>query len=127
VKLPPEIVERLRAKVFAHLAIVDEEGRPHVSPVWVDVEDGLVLINTAEGRTKARLLQEGADVALSATDPDDAYRYVAVRGRVLRRWHDEEGIHRLSRKYRGRDYKIPDGQQRVTVLIESSWTEVYGR
>jgi predicted pyridoxine 5'-phosphate oxidase superfamily flavin-nucleotide-binding protein len=60
--------------VFAHVALVDTDGRPHVTPVWVDVDpDGSLWINTAEGRVKDRLLQVGAPYALSATDPENPY------------------------------------------------------
>jgi len=112
----------LRAKSIAHVALVDEKGRPHVSPVWVDVDPaGRLIINTAEGRVKARLLQVGTHVAISATHPDDPYRDTVVKGIVVQRTHEGaiEGINALSRKYRGRDFtELPDDQQRVHVLIE---------
>lgn len=127
-RLPPEALEMFRARSFAHLALVDERGRPHVSPVWVDIDErGRILVNTAEGRVKARLLRIGAPVALSAGLPEDPYRFVAVRGRVVERTHDDAdaAIHALSRKYRGHDFAIPAGQQRVTVLIEADSVHVH--
>ena len=49
-------------------------------PVWVDYADGMIRINTAKGRVKARNLQPSAAVALAILDPDNAYRYVQIRG-----------------------------------------------
>ena len=39
---------------FLYIATVNEDGSPQVSPVWVEVEDDLVVINTARGRVKER-------------------------------------------------------------------------
>ena len=45
------------AKLFsepniAHLATVMPDGSPQVTAVWANFEDGLVTVNTAEGRIK---------------------------------------------------------------------------
>jgi PPOX class probable F420-dependent enzyme len=119
--LPEEAQRILRSKTFAYLGLVDEKGRPHVSPVWVDVQDGQVVLNTAEGRVKARLLQPGTAVCLAAVDPDNPYRYVQVRGRVAERTHEgaDAVIDSLARKYLGTDtypYRRP-GEVRVTVRV----------
>lgn len=120
----------LRARAFAHVALADERGRPHVTPMWVDLStEGLVVVNTAEGRVKARLLKVGAPVALSALDPETPYRYVMVRGEVVAREHEgaDEVIRALSEKYTGSsDFPIPDGVQRVTVRIRPDTVIVHG-
>jgi PPOX class probable F420-dependent enzyme len=128
-KIDGEAERILRGKTFAHLALIDSKGRPHVSPLWIDVDDdGRAVINTAEGRVKAKALQVGTEVALSACDEDDPYRYVSVRGRVVARTHEgaDDVIHALSRKYRGKNYSIPAEQQRVTVLIEADHIYIRG-
>src|SRR5262245_148629 len=53
-----------RKKAFANLATVMPDGSPQVTPVWCDYKDGLVRVNTAKGRVKARNLKKGAAVAL---------------------------------------------------------------
>jgi hypothetical protein len=109
-------------KAFAHLATLMPDGRPQVTPVWVDYRDGRVLVNTAKGRVKARNMRAGAQVALSIADPDNPYRYVQVRG-VVSGVHDEGAdahIDFLAKKYLGQD-KYPFGQpgeQRVIYEIE---------
>ena len=74
--------------------------------MWVDYEGDRIVINTAEGRAKPRNMRDDPRVALSATDPDNPYEAVIIRGRVSEMTHEgaDEHIHRLSRKYRGRDY-----------------------
>ncbi|HEX9697658.1 MAG TPA: TIGR03618 family F420-dependent PPOX class oxidoreductase [Actinomycetota bacterium] len=118
--LAPEVVALLRDRSFAHLALVDDMGRPHVTPVWVDAtDDGRVLINTAAGRVKERALTEGAPVALSIGMPDRPYSYVLIRGTVVSRTTGgaDEVINRLSQKYHGTDFPLAEGMVRVTILI----------
>ena len=92
-------------KAFAHLATVMPDGTPQVTPVWFDYVGGVIRVNSAKGRVKSRNMTPGAAVALSILDPDNAYRYVQVRGRV--RSVTEEGgeahIDALAKKYLGVD------------------------
>ena len=73
----------LDKKGFAHLATVGTDGRPQVTPVWVDFDGAHVRVNTARGRVKDRNLTSNPRVALSVQDPDNPYRYVQIRGRVV--------------------------------------------
>ena len=116
----------LGSKSFAHIAFAGPGGRPYVSPVWVDLDDGRIVINTAEGRVKARLLAPGTPVVLSALDPENPYSYVGIRGRVVERTNEgaEEVIDRLAKKYIGADtypWRQP-GERRVTIVIEPERT-----
>jgi PPOX class probable F420-dependent enzyme len=109
-------------KTFAHLATVMSDGSPQVTPVWFDYSAGIVRVNTARGRVKARTLKQGAPVALSIIDPDNPYRYLQIRGHV--RKATEEGaaqhIDSLAKKYLGKD-KYPfarPGEVRIMCEIE---------
>lgn len=106
---------------FAHLAVNDRAGRPHVTPVWVDVDAaGRPWINTIVGRAKERYLPVGTSVALSATSPENPYVWVSVKGRVAERRLQgaDADIDALSEKYRGPGQKartLP-GEVRVTIV-----------
>ena len=109
-------------KAFANLATVMADGSPQVTPVWFDYTDGVIRVNTAKGRVKARNLKAGSPVALAIMDPDDPYRYLQLRGRVRR--VQEEGadahIDALAKKYLGKDtypFRQP-GEVRVMYEIE---------
>lgn len=112
----------LRSKAFAFVAL-NQGDRPQVSPVWVDVDgQNRITINTAEGRVKAGLLQVGTPVAIAATDPEDPYRFVQIRGTVVERTHEGADAHidSLAKKYLGVDtypYRQP-GEQRVKVAVQ---------
>ncbi len=109
--------------VLAHVASLGPDGAPHVTPVWVELDGDLLVINTALGRAKARNLAADARVAISLTDPDDNYSVVAIRGTVTTFTTDgaDEVIDRLAKKYLGVDsypYRR-EGEVRVTVKIST--------
>ena len=117
-------------KAFANLATVMPDGTPQVTPVWFDLKDGVVRVNTAKGRVKARNMREGASVALAIMDPDNAYRYVQLRGRVRRVTEEGAGAHidSLAKKYIGKD-KYPwsqPGEVRVMFEIEPRAIQTMG-
>jgi PPOX class probable F420-dependent enzyme len=117
-------------KAFAHLATIMRDGSPQVTPVWFDYTGGMIRVNTAKGRVKARNLREGAPVALSIMDPDNAYRYIQIRGRVKRvvEAGADQHIDSLAKKYLGKD-KYPFGQPgeiRVMYEIEPSAANAMG-
>jgi PPOX class probable F420-dependent enzyme len=116
-------------KAFATIATVQPDGSPQVTPVWFDYTDGKVRVNVAKGRVKVRNMKEGSRVALAIMDPDNAYRYVQVRGTVTH--VTEEGakahIDSLSRKYIGKDYPFGQpGEVRVLFEIEPAAAQGMG-
>jgi PPOX class probable F420-dependent enzyme len=117
-------------KAIANLATIMPDGTPQVTPVWFDYAGGAIRINTARGRVKARNMKEGAPVALAILDPDNAYRYVQVRGRVRKVTEQGAAAHidALAKKYLGED-KYPwsrPGEVRVTYEIEPSRIQAMG-
>jgi PPOX class probable F420-dependent enzyme len=112
----------LSKQTFGHLTTLMPDGSPQVTPVWTDFEGDDVVINTAEGRTKPRNMRNDSRVALSATDPDNPYEAVIIRGRVKEMTHAgaDEHIDAMAKKYLGKDtypFRQP-GEQRVKVYIE---------
>jgi PPOX class probable F420-dependent enzyme len=97
------------------------DGSPQVTPVWIDYDGTYILVNTAQGRAKDRNMRRDGRVALSILDPNDAYRRVSIRGRVVE--VTTEGAHDhidyLAQKYWGRPYTHPTGQVRVIFKIEA--------
>jgi PPOX class probable F420-dependent enzyme len=120
--IPDAYVELFHKKVFAHLATLMPNGAPQSTPVWVDYDGRYLLVNTAEGRQKDKNLQRDGRVALSLVDPDNPYRYIEVRGRVVERTTAgaDQHIDKMAKKYFGKD-KYPfrrAGEVRVIFKIE---------
>lgn len=129
--VPKEFLDLLeRKKAFAHLATVMANGTPQVTPVWFDYHDGRIRVNTARGRVKDRNMTANPNVALSMMDPDDAYRYLQIRGWVVKVTEQgaDEHIDSLAMKYLGRDkypFRSPN-EVRVIFEIEPKSCSVMG-
>ena len=124
--IPAGFVDLFEKKSLAHLATLMPDGTPQVTPVWVEYDGRHVVVNSARGRQKDRNMRANAAVALSICDPDNPYRYLEVRGRVVE--ITEQGadavIDRLAKKYLGKDrypFRAP-GEVRVTYRIEPTRT-----
>lgn len=132
VQIPPTFRDLLTSKkAFAFLATVSPDGRPQVTPVWVDADpNGLVLVNSAKGRVKDRYMRQDANVALAVSDPDNPYRHLAVRGVVkdITTAGAEEHIDTLAKKYLGLE-RYPNrkpGEERVIYKIEPTSVATMG-
>ncbi|MCC6205998.1 MAG: PPOX class F420-dependent oxidoreductase [Hyphomicrobiales bacterium] len=119
--LPENWKTILKQPVLVHFTTVMADGSPQTSPVWVDVEGDDILINSAVGRVKDKNVRRDPRVAVSAVDPDNAYRALMVRGRVIDITTEgaEAQIDALAKKYIGQDtypWRRP-GEVRVTYRI----------
>jgi PPOX class probable F420-dependent enzyme len=103
--IPQEFRDLLTKKAFAHLATIMPDGSPQVTPVWIDFDGGHVRINSAKGRIKDKNMRRNGRVALAIQDPDNPYRYLAVRGRVeeITEAGADAHIDSLAKKYLGQD------------------------
>jgi PPOX class probable F420-dependent enzyme len=122
--------ELLRAKNFCNVATLRRDGSVHATPVWVDVQDGLPTLNTAEGRAWPRNLQRDPRVTLTVQNLENPYEYVTIRGRVAERTHEgaDQHIDALAKKYLGQDtypYRRP-GEQRVIIRVDPDHVYLYG-
>jgi PPOX class probable F420-dependent enzyme len=120
--IPQHYLDLFQKKAFAHLATLMPDGRPQVTPVWCDFDGTHVRINSARGRVKDRNMRRDPRVTLTLQDPDNPYRYVEVRGRVVEITQEGADAHidSLAKKYLGVDtypYRQP-GEVRVIYKIQ---------
>jgi PPOX class probable F420-dependent enzyme len=118
--VPDAFKDLFQKKAFAHLATVMPDGSPQSTPVWFDVEGDLFRVNSARGRVKDRNMRRNPRVALSIIDPDNPYRYLEIRGRVVEVTEQGADAHidALARRYIGQDYPFRQpGEVRVTYKI----------
>ena len=109
-------------KVFAHLATLMPDGSPQVTPVWIDFDGQHILVNSAKGRVKDKNMRRDARVSLSLADPDNPYRYLEVRGKVVEITEAgaDDHINRMAKKYISKDvypWKRP-GEVRVLYKVQ---------
>ena len=106
-----------------------EDGSPHSTIVWVDVEGDKVSFNTALGRAKPRHLEHDARASVLMVDPNNSYKWVAVSGPAeLTEEGADAQIDKLAKKYLGKDeypWRNPE-ETRVKVLIEPEKVDASG-
>jgi PPOX class probable F420-dependent enzyme len=104
-QIPEAFKDILQKRGYAHLATLMRDGSPQVTPVWYDFDGTHVRINTAKGRLKDKNMRRDKQVALSIQDPDNPYRYLAIRGDIdeITEYGADAHIDSLAKKYLGKD------------------------
>ncbi|HEV2423493.1 MAG TPA: PPOX class F420-dependent oxidoreductase [Terriglobia bacterium] len=129
--IPEKFIDLFSKRAFANLATVMPNGHPQVTPVWCDLEDGCVLINTARGRQKDRNIKRDPHVSVAISDPDNPYRYLEVRGQaeeVDAGPVADQHIDKMAKKYLGMD-RYPNrqaGEVRVLYRVRPEHTSSMG-
>ena len=106
-----------------------EDGSPHATIVWVDVEGDKVSFNTALGRAKPKHLKHDPRASVLMVDPNNSYKWVAVSGPAeLTEEGADAQIDKLAKKYIGKD-EYPwrnSAETRVKVLIQPEKVDASG-
>jgi PPOX class probable F420-dependent enzyme len=122
-QLPDKYADLLsNKKAFANLGTLNSDGSPQVTPVWVDYDGKHVRVNSARGRLKDKNIARDPRVSLSIQDPENPYRYLEIRGKVVEATEKgaDDHINSLAKKYLGKDvypFRQP-GEKRVIYKIE---------
>jgi PPOX class probable F420-dependent enzyme len=118
--LTEEDIALLNEPQLAHVATIEADGTPHVTPVWVDTDGEHILFNTAKGRVKHLNLVRNPVVAVSVADKTNDHRTLWVKGtaEVIEEGADEH-VDRLALKYLGKGsypFREP-GEVRLIVRV----------
>ncbi len=102
--IDPQYLDLFNKRAFASLATLMPDGSPQVTPVWIDYDGRYIWVNTARGRQKDLNMTTDPRVALEIRDPEDPYRYIQIRGRVVEITEDGADAHmdKMAQKYLGR-------------------------
>jgi PPOX class probable F420-dependent enzyme len=90
-------------RAFAFLATTMSDGSPQVTPIWFNTDGEYLLINSARGRVKDKNMRADPLVAILIYDPKDPYRYLQLRGEIVRITESgaKDHIDMLAGKYLG--------------------------
>jgi PPOX class probable F420-dependent enzyme len=119
----PSIRKIFEGKNFVFISSIMRDGSPQVTPTWVDIENGNILVNTAIGRLKHKNISRDPRVALAIADQNNPYDMVTIRGRTIEQLTGdaaEEHIDKMAKKYIGKDkypFRSP-GEKRVILKIK---------
>lgn len=120
--LTEEQKQFFRKPNFGHLATLEPDGWPQVTPVWVDVDDTHIIVNTAAGRKKVRNIERDPRVALEVVEQENPYSMLSIKGRVVDITDSgaDEHIDAMAKKYLGQDsypFRQPN-EKRLIMRIE---------
>lgn len=120
--IPETYVDLLESNALAHVATIGPKGEPQSNPVWFGWDGTHVVFSQTKKRQKLYNLKREPRVALSIVDPNNPYRYLEVRGKVVRVDEDADNhfINSMAKKYMGKDvypWHRP-GDERVVVVVE---------
>ncbi len=117
----PGVKELLDAPNYAVISTKHSDGSILSAIVWFNVEDGVLAVNSAEGRQWVRNLDRDATATVLVSARDNPYEFVAIRGRADRAGDGDDDAHidRLAKRYLGQDsypFRQPD-EQRVKFTL----------
>jgi PPOX class probable F420-dependent enzyme len=120
--IPDDALPLLEGPHFAHVATLNADGSPQVTPFWIDHDGDTVLINTARGRLKEKNLLRDPRVSISVIDAANPYSPLLIQGRAVELTEEgaDEHIDKLAKRYLDEDtypFRSP-GEVRLLVRIE---------
>jgi PPOX class probable F420-dependent enzyme len=128
--IPEGYKDILESTALAHVATIGPHGEPQNNPMWFDWNGEHVKFSQTKTRQKYQNLNRDRRIALSIVDPENLYRYLEIRGEVVRIEEDPniDFISAMAKKYLGLDkypYHQP-GDERVVVFVRPEHTTQMG-
>lgn len=100
-----DLKDLLERPIVVSLVTMMPDNQPQATPVWFSYNGTHLLVNTAKGRQKDRNMRERPKVTVLIIDPENPYRWLEVRGKVVE--ITEEGaldhINSLAKAYVNRE------------------------
>ena len=98
-----DLYRLFQSRNLAFVATLSKDGSPHVTPVWAEIVDDLILINTFETSAKNKHLTNDKRIALSVVEQNNPFNMVSIKGRVIQQTTEgaDEHLKRLAKKYLG--------------------------
>ena len=112
------MIEFLNKPNPAVIASIRPDGFPMTVATWYDWQDGLILVNMRDSRSRLRWMRLNPKVSLTVLD-ENWYRHVSLYGNVVKIADDVDlrDIDRLSRRYGGAPF-ANRAAKRVSAWIE---------
>ena len=128
--VPEKYLDLLESTALADVATIGPNGEPQVNPVWFGWDGKRLKFSQTTARQKKKNLDREPRVALSIVDPQNPYRYLEIRGKVVAVEDDPDNafINAMAKKYMGVD-EYPWHQptdRRVVIVIEPVYTTQMG-
>jgi len=119
--LSPAVQKLAALPILVTVASKRADGTVQLNPVWFELKDGFVWLNSNTSRAWPKNLQRDPEVTMLLVDPKVPDRYAQIRGRLVSLIPDpqHEFIDRLAERYTGKKFRdLEPGEHRVTLKIK---------
>ena len=119
--LSPEVQRLSALPILITVASKRADGSVQLNPVWFELKDGFIWLNSNTSRTWPKNLQRERDVTMLLVDPKVPDRYAQIHGRLVSLIPDpqHEFIDHLSERYTGKKFReLEPDEHRVTLKIQ---------
>jgi PPOX class probable F420-dependent enzyme len=98
-----ELSRLFQYRNLAYLGTLSKDGSPHITPVWAEMVEGLILINTFEESAKIRHISKDKRIALSIVEQNNPFNMVSIKGKVVEQTTEgaDEHLKKLAKRYLG--------------------------
>lgn len=119
--IPSDYRHLLEQPLYGHLGTIRPDDTVQVTPMWFEFDGDKVRFTHTTYRQKYRNLQHNPSMALSIIDPDDAFRYLEVAGRLEEVVPDPEGAFyvQLQNRYGNPSTTPPPDKSERVILVMS--------
>ena len=108
--LDPIYKRLLDEPITAVIAVMGNEGRPNLTPVWFDYKGEKVLVNLAEHRKKTEWLRKDPQFTMLLMNPENPYHWVSIKATVVNEIHEDD----------------PELGRRAAEQVDKIWTKYTG-
>ena len=118
--IPDDLIDLVERPLFGSLGTIRPDDTVQVNPMWFAFDGKTLRFTHTTRRAKYRNLQHNPTMSLLVTDPDDAMRYVELRGRLIEAVPDPTGEYYvfLGRRYgNAAQEPPPDSADRVVLVM----------
>lgn len=118
--IPGDYAALLERPNYGHLGTIRPDNTVQVNPMWFEYDGEHVRFTHTAKRAKFRNLQHNSAMSLSVIDPDNPFRYLELRGKLVDVEPDPTGAFyvRLGKRYGNADQQPPaDSPDRVVLVM----------
>lgn len=137
--LSPVYLQLLESGVTAALATNSADGRPQLTPVWLNHDGVYINLNSVRGRLKDRNLRARPEVTIMVVNPKNPYHWMTIWGTVERIVDEDEpqeghlateNIDALAAIYLNTTpypFRDPNGEIRVLYQVRPTRIQTFGQ
>jgi PPOX class probable F420-dependent enzyme len=117
----------------ASLATVRPDGRPHVAPIWFDLDGDTLVFTTGENTVKGRNMRREPRVSLCVDDEQPPFHFVLFEGVAALTANDPDLLYwatRIGGRYMGEEQAEAFGRRNAVegeLLVRVTPTRIVAR